>query len=152
MPTQAIRTPGKVMTPSRPLSRKGRRQAERLGGFLASIGYRPDVFITSPKIRARETAEIVAEALGSDVAIDERLAYGFGIDELAASLADAKSPTRPVIVGHDPDFSALLAELCGAPDMPMRKGAFARIDLDALSAGAGTLRWLVPPDLLKPVG
>jgi phosphohistidine phosphatase SixA len=66
-------------------------------------------------------------------------------------LRDAGDPSRPVIAGHDPDFSELVAELCGAPQIPMRKGALARIDLERpLTAGGGTLRWLVPPDLLKP--
>jgi len=136
----------------RPLSKKGRRQAERLGTYLASIGYVPDVFITSPKVRARETAELVADALGTTVAIDDRLAIGFGIDELTAILSGAGMPSRPVLVGHDPDFSVLLSHLLGGADIPLRKGAFARVDLDAVAEGAGTLRWLVPPDLLKPVG
>ena len=136
----------------RPLSKKGRRQAERLGTYLASIGYVPDVFITSPKVRARETAELVADALGTTVAIDDRLAIGFGIGELGAILSAAGMPSRPVIVGHDPEFSALLSDLCGGVDIPMRKGAFARVDLDIVAEGGGTLRWLVPPDLLKPAG
>jgi len=136
----------------RPLSKKGRRQAERLGSFLASIGYAPDVLITSPKVRALETAELVGAALGTVVAVDERLAFGFGIDELAATLSAAGMPARPVIVGHDPDFSALLSDLCGGADIPIRKGGFARVDLEAVSSGAGTLRWLVPPDLIKQAG
>jgi phosphohistidine phosphatase len=137
---------------ARPLSKKGRRQAERLGAFLAAIGYAPDVFITSPKIRARETAELVAAALGTRIVIDERLAVGFGIDELAAVLSAAGTPLRPVIVGHDPDLSVLLSELCGASDIPLRKGALARVDLDGVAAGVGTLRWLIPPDVLKVTG
>ena len=64
-------------------------------------------------------------------------------------LRDAGDPLRPVVVGHDPDFSTLVAELCGAPDIPMKKGALARIDIERpLRPGAGTIRWLVPPDLL----
>ena len=56
-----------------------------------------------------------------------------------------------MIVGHDPDFSDLLGVLCGTTAVPMRKGALARIDVGRpLEPGGGTLRWLVPPDLLKP--
>ena len=48
------------------------------------------------------------------------------------------------------DFSELLAVLCGAVGVPMRKGAFARIEVERpFVPGTGTLRWLVPPDLLK---
>jgi len=135
----------------RPLSGKGERQAERLGVFLASVRFSPDVFITSPKVRAARTAEIVAGHLGINVTVDDRLATGFDLETLERILVDAGGPARPVIVGHDPDFSELLAILSGASDLPMRKGAFALVDAERpLAAGAGTLRWLVPPDLLKP--
>jgi phosphohistidine phosphatase SixA len=57
------------------------------------------------------------------------------------------------VVGHDPDFSDLVAELTGFPSLSMKKGAFVRVDVDRpLRAGAGTLAWLVPPDLLKGRG
>ena len=66
-------------------------------------------------------------------------------------LSDAGDPERPVLVGHDPDFSELVAVLCGAAGVSMRKGALARIEIERpLQAGAGTLRWLIPPDALRP--
>ena len=135
----------------RPLSDKGERQAERLGSFLAGVRFKPDVFITSPKVRAARTAEIVAGHLHADVKVDDRLAGAFGLAALERLLTDSGDPRRPVIVGHDPDFSALLALLSGTSHAPMRKGAFALVEIDRpLAAGAGTLRWLIPPDLLKP--
>ena len=60
----------------RPLSDKGRKQADRLGRFLAGLGFAPDAIITSPKVRAAQTAEIVAEHLDVTVAVDDRLAGG----------------------------------------------------------------------------
>jgi phosphohistidine phosphatase len=137
---------------ARPLSKKGRRQAERLGAFLAGLGYGPDVLISSPKVRARETAEIVATAVAARVAVDPRLAGGFGLADLTETLAEAGDPRRPFIVGHDPDFSILVGDLCGARDIPLRKGALARVDLEVVAAGAGRLRWLIPPDALKGNG
>jgi phosphohistidine phosphatase len=133
----------------RPLSKKGRRQAERLGAFLRSVDYAPELVITSPKVRAHETADLVAEPFGVEVVVDARLAIGFDIGQLAATLAAVGLPRRPIIVGHDPDFSMLLADLCGGAEVPLRKGAYARVDLEQVAAGAGTLRWLIPPDLLK---
>ena len=134
---------------ARPLSAKGEQQAERLGRFLAEVGFQPDAIITSPKIRAARTAEIVAEALGVEVREDERLAREFDLVTVEAILFDAGEPVKPVLVGHDPDFSDVLATLCGTPSVPMRKGAFARIDVSRpLAPGTGTLRWLVSPDLL----
>jgi phosphohistidine phosphatase len=133
----------------RPLSEKGERQAARMGRFLARVGLAPDAMITSPKVRAARTAEIVAVQLGIAVATDPRLAGPFDLEDLEEILADAGSPARPVIVGHDPDFSDLIASLVGAASIPMKKGALARVDVDGpLLAGAGTLRWLLPPDLL----
>jgi phosphohistidine phosphatase SixA len=132
---------------SRPLSNKGRKQASRLGRFLREIGLEPDAIITSPKIRAAETAAAIGEALGVEVRVDERLAEGFGLAELDA-IVRGGSFGRPILVGHDPDFSELAELLVGAP-IPLRKGALARIEVpgDAIAgAGAGVLRWLIPPD------
>jgi phosphohistidine phosphatase SixA len=136
---------------ARPLSDKGEKQADRLGTFLAGIGFRPDAIITSPKLRAAQTAEIVATHLGMQISCDDRLAGGVDVGTLETLLRDAGDPVRPVVVGHDPDFSDVLAELCGASELPMPKGALARVDIERpLRAGGGTLHWLVPPDLLKP--
>lgn len=134
---------------ARPISAKGRRQAERLGAFLAAYGIRPDVIVTSPKARAVETARIIADALAMAVVVDERLAEGFGTAELLELLAAHGDPRRPLLVGHDPDFSDLASTLCGG-DIDLKKGALARIDFDGPPvAGSGRLRWLVPPDLLR---
>ena len=136
---------------ARPLSSKGEKQSERLGRFLARIGFRPDAVISSPKLRASQTAEIVAAALGVSVVLDERL--GGGVDEsvVEAVVREAGDPRRVVLVGHDPDFTSLLQLLCTARGVEMKKGALARIDVDRpVGAGRGALRWLVPPDLVKP--
>ena len=136
---------------ARPLSDKGRAQAKRLGMFLSGIKFTGDPFITSPKVRAAQTAEIAASPLHGHVVVDERLASALTLEDLEAILHDAGDPERPVLVGHDPDFSEIVAVLCAAAGVPMRKGALARIEIERpLRAGGGTLRWLVPPDLLKP--
>lgn len=134
---------------ARPLTDKGRRQAERLGRFLADAGFHPDAVISSPRIRAAQTAEIVADSLGAAVTIDDRLGGGLDVGDAEAVLADHGDPARPILVGHDPDLSDLVATLCGA-DVPMRKGALARIEVvRPLGTGGGTLRWLLPPDALR---
>jgi len=134
---------------ARPLSGKGRKQAQRLARFLREIGLEPDAIITSPKIRADETAAAIAEGLGIDVRTDDRLAEGFGLSELSAVVREG-SYRRPILVGHDPDFSELVELLVGA-SIPLRKGALARIEVpgDVIAGtGAGVLRWLIPPDAL----
>lgn len=136
---------------ARPLSAKGERQAERLAAFLADRGVAPDAIITSPKVRAQQTARIVADRLGPKVRVDDRLGGPFGPEDVDAILEDAGNPERPILVGHDPDFSELLAGLAGAGGLSMKKGAFARLDVRGRVAdGEATLRWLIPPDLLAP--
>jgi phosphohistidine phosphatase len=135
----------------RPLSDKGEKQSDRLGRFLAGIGFGVDAIITSPKVRAAQTARIVAAQLGVTIGEDDRLGAEVDIGTLESILRDAGNPTRVMVVGHDPDFTDLVTTLCGAARISMKKGALARIDADRpLEPGGGTLRWLVPPDLLRP--
>ncbi len=132
----------------RPLTKKGRTQSERLGVFLETHKVRPDVIISSPKVRAQQTAEIVATTFGMTVKTDQRLGADFGKSELW-ELLDELGAREPMFVGHDPDFSDLLAYLIDAAGISMKKGALATIDLNTkLSDGDGELRWLLPPDLL----
>jgi phosphohistidine phosphatase len=132
----------------RPLTGKGRHQAERLGAFLDAHGVRPDVIVSSPLVRARQTAEIVAEALGMTIRTDRRLGSGFGQRELWA-LLDETGAREIMLVGHDPDFSSLLTYLIDAAGLRMKKGALATVDLHTkLGDGEAELRWLLPPELL----
>jgi phosphohistidine phosphatase len=137
---------------ARPLSEKGRRQARDLGGLLAVIDEPPDLLITSPKVRAVQTAELLAKAMRGRVKVveDERLAGALDPATLNAILDAAGPAYRPCIVGHDPDFSELLGEFIGTAPIPMRKAALARIDFagDEVAAGQGTLRYLLPPELV----
>jgi phosphohistidine phosphatase len=130
----------------RPLSAKGRRQAEKLGHYLVDLRFEPDSILTSPKLRALETAQLVGDALGLGVTTDERLASGLDLDVLENVLA-SDGGWRVMLVGHDPDFSELAATLVGAGYLPLKKAALARIDLTLpLAPGSGTLRWMLPPD------
>lgn len=143
--------PGRWTGPdaTRPLSDKGRRQAERLGRHLRAVGDESELVIASPRVRALQTAEIVAEQLGIPVTTDDRLAGPLDLDVVEAILVDAGNPDRPILVGHDPDFSELLGALLGLPSLALRKGAFARVEIGRpLGYGRGELRVLLPPELL----
>jgi phosphohistidine phosphatase len=134
----------------RPLSPRGERQAKRLAALLVAGGFVPDAILSSPMARARETAEIVGAALRRPVGIEPRLAGPLELETIDAILADAGDPARPVLVGHDPAFSGLASDLTGAR-LQLRKGCLVRIDAERpLQYGEGILRWLVPPDLLRP--
>jgi phosphohistidine phosphatase len=133
----------------RPLSEKGREQSERLGLFLARAGFRPDALLSSPKLRALETAQLVAAPLGVRVEVVDALGEPLDLAAIESLLRSAGNPRRPLLVGHDPDFSAIAAELAGVAELPMRKATLLRIDVvRPLERGQGLLRWLLPPDLL----
>ena len=132
----------------RPLSKKGRRQARRLARLLKDLDVRADAVLTSSKIRAADTAKVIAKAIGTKPVTDERLTLDFGLSELAALVAGLGAEVRSaLLVGHDPDFTAALSWLVGA-QVPLRKGALALVDLPdrEVGPGHGSLRWLLPPD------
>ncbi len=134
----------------RPLSDKGRQQSDRLGRLLAAAGFSPDLVLTSPRVRARETADLVADRLGVHVRVEPRLGDYLDLATVDSILDEAGRPIRPILVGHDPDFSDLLGSLTASPGLRMRKGAFALLDVERpLVPGSAELRWLVPPDLLR---
>jgi phosphohistidine phosphatase len=133
----------------RPLSAKGKRQALRLGSLLADIGWKPDLILTSPKVRAAETAKIVGRAVDVEPDDEDRLASSVDLSDIGSILAAHPEARRVVLVGHDPDLSAIASTLTGAA-IDLRKCALARIDLQdaAPAAGRGALRWLIPPDVV----
>jgi phosphohistidine phosphatase len=139
----------------RPLSPKGVRQAERLAAFLGEIGFAPDAIVSSPKLRATQTADIVAGALSRPVITDDRLAGGFTIDGLRSLLEAIErrdGVRRVLLVGHDPDFSSAVSALAGAKGIRLATCTLARVDLDVRPApGKGSLRWLIPPEALDAI-
>jgi phosphohistidine phosphatase len=137
---------------ARPLSPRGNEQAARLGDLLARTGFRPDAILTSPRLRAEQTAAIVAGALGLKTRVVEELGGPLELDGVERILATTGSPGSVVLVGHDPDFSDIASDLTGT-DIAMKKGALVRIDVERpLRPRGGSLRWLVPPDLLAGDG
>ena len=91
----------------RPLSAKGRRQAERLGTFLAERGFAPDAIVTSPLRRARQTADLVADAIGIAVAVDDRLGGPLDVDDVN-DIVERAGGTSVMLVGHDPSSAISL--------------------------------------------
>ena len=93
----------------RPLTPAGRDAARALGERLA--GQRPDAVVTSPLLRARETAGLIARACGLGAAPDDRLAPGPTVDDLRAAV-DGRGDTV-VAVGHQPDCGEVVLALTG---------------------------------------
>ena len=106
---------------SRRLTPRGKRQAEAAGAALAALGIRPDCCLTSPKVRALETARIAAAALGCEPEVTSRLAGGdFDLGELVAGRGEA------LLVGHEPDLSRAI-QLTTGGRVELKKGGLAGI-------------------------
>jgi len=108
----------------RPLTDKGREQARAAGAALKAIGVELDACLTSPKIRATETARLTCKQIGdTEPQLEPKLAGGpFDAEALAAGLGD-----DVLLVGHDPDFSAAVHSLTGA-QVRLKKGGLAGVD------------------------
>ena len=123
----------------RPLTKKGERQSRSAGAALAALGVKIDACLTSPKVRAAETARLCCEAIGVEPRLEPRLAGGpFDAEALAAGLGDV------LMVGHDPDFSAAVHGMTGA-QVRLKKGGIAGIE-------TGELLVLLRPAELRALG
>ncbi len=106
----------------RELTGKGERQSRAAGAALKKLGVELDVCLTSPKVRAKRTAELACEALDVPVEEDARLAGGdFDPLELAAGRGEV------MLVGHEPDFSSAIALVTGSR-VKLKKGGLAALD------------------------
>jgi len=133
--------------PLRALTAKGRRRQERAAEGLCRLGVLPERIITSPYVRARETAEIVAAALGFPLAdIEESSTLEPGEDPRGILAALRADPARGTLLcGHSPHVDRLIARIVGAP-LPitaLKKGGVACLELPGGPASTGILRWLL---------
>jgi len=108
----------------RPLTDAGRTVARALGERLRTE--RPEAVLSSPLLRARETAEAIARAAGIAAEADERLAPGADADAVRAVVAGRGEPV--VVVGHQPDCSEIVFALTGRQE-PFAPGAFLEVAL-----------------------
>jgi phosphohistidine phosphatase len=125
---------------ARRLTPKGERQAEAAGRAVATLGGEIDICLTSPKVRAAETARLACQALGLAPELAVELRGGpFDSPGLTAGRGNA------LLVGHEPDFSSEVTRLTGAK-VKLRKGGLAIVDDTTLIA------LLRPKDLLAIAG
>jgi len=117
---------------------------------LARLDLELDAILTSPLARARQTAEIVAEALRAKDRLhyESRLGIGFDTDQLAKILHDHAGSEALLLVGHEPSFSETISTLIGGGRIVCRKGGLACVKLSDVASLKGELLWLIPPRLL----
>jgi phosphohistidine phosphatase len=112
----------------RRLTPEGKQQARALGEQLRSEGLKPDAILTSPLLRARETGDELAMALGTNPEADERLAPGATVDGLRAAV-DARGENT-IVIGHQPDLGQIVAALTGEPEPRLPAGGLVVVDVD----------------------
>jgi phosphohistidine phosphatase len=138
----------------RPLTEEGQQRFANVVGALATRGLEADVIASSPLVRCRQTADILAAGLPGKPEIVELDALRPGSDLerlLRWTVRQARQHPAIAWVGHAPDVDELAAALIGQPTGRIRfaKGAVACLDFDrALAAGSGELRWLVTAKVL----
>ena len=113
----------------RRLTAKGREQARRVAQHLEAEAAQPDAIVSSPLLRARETAAEVARALGVPAEVDERLAPGATADDVRAAISGRGSTV--VLVAHEPDCGRVAAEFGGGEERPFAAGEARLLELRA---------------------
>jgi len=139
----------------RALTKEGRRKMAEATRGMAALGLAFDRIVSSPLVRARETAEIVFKGISKapKVEISDLLAPGMDVEEVVAFLGKTgRARDTVVVVGHEPDFGDAVAQLAfGKPSdtFSLKKGGLACVELASTSPPVqGRLLWLLTPKLL----
>jgi phosphohistidine phosphatase len=137
----------------RPLTEQGMARLRRSARALARLGTIVDVVLTSPLVRTRQTAEIMAAAFSPHPSLTnvDALAPGGTPPAIAAEIEKQNRRHRILIVGHEPLIGELAAWLIGARNpIEFKKGGICRIDVDGSTLrGGGALRWMLTPKILR---
>ncbi len=140
--------------PGRSLTPQGKDQIHSSGKALRKLGVDIDLIVSSPKKRARQTAEIVAGELGYSKAIEvtETLEPLAPSEEAIAYLGVFADRRNVLLVGHLPSLGGIAANLMseeGQVSVHFEMGGVCRIDVETLPTHAGDLRWVLPPAHLR---
>ena len=135
---------------SRALTEKGRRRFQKTARAFGKLGRKLDLILTSPLVRAVQTAEILAgETRYGTVAVLEELDPKFDAEAVREAVAKRAEKNETVaLVGHEPQLSLVLAALSGVPqaDLDFKKGAIVRIDVESVAGGKpADARWWLKP-------
>ena len=145
-------TPGYKKDSDRPLTKEGEAKMRQIAEAMLGMELKFDLILSSPFIRARQTAQIVADELGEEVTFSESLTPGSNAVELIREINDEK-PQRLLLVGHEPDLSQLISVLISGGTeniIELKKGGLCKLSCEKLSFGrCATLNWLLTPRQLR---
>jgi phosphohistidine phosphatase len=135
---------------ARKLTEEGKEKTADVARLAKKAGLRPTLILTSPYVRARQTAEIAAKELeyeGQLVHVKSLVPHG-SPEEVWRDVRDYSHEPSILLAGHEPLMSRLVAHFLNAPSLhvEMKKSAMVRIDLESLrGAPHGILRWMIVP-------
>jgi phosphohistidine phosphatase len=140
--------------PKRALTDEGKRKVADVVKAARRAGAAPSLIVTSPYVRAVETAQIAVAGFDykGDIVRTETLVPFGSPDKVWAELRDYREETAILLTGHEPLLSSLAAHLLASPalQVEMKKAAMVRIDVESLGAAPhGILRWIVTPKLCQ---
>lgn len=132
----------------RPLTPKGKKQFRRFLRSWLDQAPAPKLIISSPLVRAVETADILRKAAKlkkPSLLVNEALSPGVEADAIV-DLVRSQEADSVALVGHEPDLSACVSQLIGGGKLPLGKGFIACVRFENVPAiGAGELHWLAGP-------
>ena len=134
---------------ARRLTEDGIEKLKAARAGFKRLKLRVDLLLTSPLVRAHDTATILGRHLGIAPVVAAALAPGCDAQRLLSLLLEYPRAASIMLVGHEPDFSTIIGALTGGSQVQMKKGALARVDLVSPNATLGTLAWLLPPRALR---
>lgn len=144
-------TPG-IPDEERPLTPEGELKFREAAKGLVRLVDRPDALLTSPLLRARQTAALAASAWGQIVPKETSPLAGGSFEEQAEVLDRYPDDATVAVVGHEPHLSGLLARLLGSRHddrLTFKKGGAALVDVPGHLAEGGELVWFLPPKVLR---
>jgi phosphohistidine phosphatase len=151
-------TPGFERDSDRPLTAKGERKMRKIAEGMHAMELAFDLILSSPILRAKQTAEIVAKVFnaGSILEFSDALAVGSEPAQVISELKKWRHPLRSVLlVGHEPYLSTLISTLIsgdGDLSITMKKGGLCKLTIDSLEDGRhATLEWLLAPNHLARI-
>ena len=141
--------------PEEPLSPGGKKQVSKAAKAIKRMGLQFDVIIASPKKRSRQTAELVAEAVGfpvEGIVETEKVKAMTPAEEAIAYLAQFEDKDSILIAGHLPSLAEVASALLTSGSratIQFERGGIGRIDVDTLPTNEGKLRWYLTPAQLE---
>jgi phosphohistidine phosphatase len=140
----------------RPLTPEGVARLRKSARGLNALGVGFDQIVTSPLVRARQTADTLAEELKDHppIVTADALAPAGSSASVIQEITRHARKARVALVGHEPNLGELAAQLIGArTPLEFKKGGVCRIDFDMLPPkGGGLLRWFLTPKMLRRLG